>query len=76
MRAILLNLPTTVNSFVYHNADGDTIVINARLSFDKQRECYKHELRHIQNNDFFKEDADVIERTAHEKSSNLHEGIV
>ena len=49
----LYDLPTRIKSFVKKNGDDSlTIVINSRLSYDCQRECYKHELAHIQNDDF------------------------
>ena len=46
----------------------DTIVINARLSCDQQRECFEHEVGHIGNGDLDKEgSADAIEVAAHRR---------
>lgn len=48
------------------NSDGSyTIFLNARLSHERQLEAYAHALRHIQENDFEKENADQIEVKAH-----------
>lgn len=50
------------------NSDGSyTIFLNARLSHERQLEAYAHALRHIQENDFEKENADQIEVKAHKK---------
>lgn len=50
------------------NSDGSyTIFLNARLSHERQLEAYAHALRHIQENDFEKENADQIEVEAHKK---------
>lgn len=49
------------------NSDGSyTIFLNARLSHERQLEAYAHALRHIQNEDFNKDNADMIELAAHE----------
>lgn len=45
--------------------DSYTILLNARLSSEKQMKCYLHALSHINNNDFEKESADKIEFDAH-----------
>lgn len=64
---VLLDLPTTIYSFVRQNADGSyTIVLNARLSAEDRARHYRHELGHIQNCDFEKDmTADEIEYYAH-----------
>lgn len=65
---ILVDLPTTIHSFVRHINGVDTIVINSRLSVERQRECYIHEVSHIKNGDFYKDcSADVIESKRHIK---------
>lgn len=64
---LLLDLPTTIYSFVRQNPDGDyTIVLNARLSAEDRARHYLHELKHIDEYDFEKESsADEIEFYAH-----------
>lgn len=70
-RTVLLNLPTTIHSFVRRDPECDTIVINAKLPQDKQRECYLHECSHLDDNDFECEDLNLIEKLAHRKSRCL-----
>lgn len=43
-----------------------TVYINARLSDSERQRAFLHALGHIQRGDFEKEDADQIERCAHE----------
>ena len=50
---------------IKNNDDSYTILLNARLSHERQLECYKHALLHINNEDFEKDNADVIEFNAH-----------
>lgn len=66
----LADMPTTVHSFVEREDGFNTIVINAKLSYEKQRECYKHEAGHISEKDFESEEtADTIENTRHGRIS-------
>lgn len=82
MNVVLMDLPTTVRGFVRLKEDYPTIVLNSRLSYEAQRECYKHELWHLLNNDFEKYDINSVEAEAHrgriddETCWNLHEGFV
>lgn len=63
-----LQLPCRVKAFTTKNEDDSyTIILNSRLNYEQQLKSYKHELDHIQNNDFDKEDVDVIEYYAHER---------
>lgn len=50
---------------IKNNDDSYTILLNARLSHERQLECYKHALLHINNDDFENDNADVIEFNAH-----------
>ena len=50
---------------VKNNDDSYTIFLNARLSRERQLECYRHALLHINNEDFEKENADRIESNTH-----------
>lgn len=48
----LLDMPTTVRGFVSPSPDGVyNIYLNARQTFEVQRETYRHEIRHIQRHD-------------------------
>lgn len=64
-RVKLLDLPVTVRSFVKVKDGHETIVINARLSYEMQKDCYAHEMKHIRDNDFELPDANTIEMNAH-----------
>ena len=63
----LMNLPTSVRSFVKMQDGFPTIVLNSKLSQEMQKDCYEHEVRHLQGNDFEKQDASGIEFVAHER---------
>lgn len=53
---------------VTENEDGTfTILINSRQAHNKQMEAYLHALKHILNDDFRKDDVQLIESTAHKK---------
>lgn len=59
---VLYELPTTIKAFTINNPDGCyTVIVNSRLSDVEQRKSCEHELKHIYNCDFEKEDADEIE---------------
>lgn len=52
-------LPYKVGGFIKKTCepDGDyyTIVLNSRLSYEKQCASYTHEMEHINNDDFYSE---------------------
>lgn len=50
--AIVVDLPTTVRGFVYHDDDGEYyIVVNARLTREANRRTWIHEKHHIRRGD-------------------------
>lgn len=52
--AVLVDLPTSIRGFVFHDDDGEpVIVVNARLTHEQNRKTYKHEKTHIQRGDMF-----------------------
>ena len=54
------------NEMLTRNADGSyTVFLNTRKSFETQQEALRHALRHIDNDDFDKEDVQKIEAEAH-----------
>ena len=56
-----------VKEAVTENEDGTyTIFISTSLSCEEQRKSFLHALRHIENGDFDKTDADSIELYAHD----------
>ena len=52
-------LPCCIGGFVRETCepDGDyyTIILNSRLSYEKQRATFAHEIEHIRNDDFHSE---------------------
>jgi len=63
---ILLEDASGVPGSGWSNADGSfTIFIDSKLCFEKQQEVFKHELLHILENDFEKQNVDSIEAHAH-----------
>lgn len=50
---------------IKNNDDSYTIILNSRLSSERQFEAYLHAIKHITGNDFNKNDADRIEFDSH-----------
>lgn len=70
---VLLDFPNGGKEMVVPNEDGTyTLLINSKLSYDGQLKAYEHGMRHINNNDFEKENVQEIEFHAHlnSKASN------
>ena len=67
VNVILMDFKSTKsNELVVVNEDDTfTVFINARLSADGQLRAYQHAMRHIENNDFEKDDVQAIEAAAH-----------
>ena len=59
----LVDMPYRVKAFVQYESITDTytIVINSRLSYEAQCKAFRHEIKHIYNNDFEKEKVAEIE---------------
>ena len=52
--ALLVDLPTSVRGLVYHDDEGEpVIVLNARLTREQNRETFDHERDHIDRGDMF-----------------------
>ena len=67
VNTIELNLPTSISAYVVSNADlSYTIVLNSCLSWERRRQAYKHEMEHIENGDYERKSADLIEMYAHD----------
>lgn len=66
INVVLMDNPFGVKGSVNKNLDDSyTIIINANLSAEQQKEVYLHELQHIIGEDFSKEDINKIETSAH-----------
>lgn len=54
VRTILQDLPVSIKGFVFHDDDGQPVVVlNARLSAEKRLKAYRHELKHIENGEMY-----------------------
>ena len=63
-----LDLPPRIKAVSTKNEDDSyTVILNSKLNHEQNIESYKHEIDHIENNDFCKECADCIEYHAHFK---------
>lgn len=61
-----LNMDTKIPEQLVKNGDDSyTIFLNAKLSHENQLKSYYHALRHIQEQDFEKEDVQEIEQETH-----------
>ena len=71
----LIDMDVLIGEQVIKNVDDSyTILLNARLSHERQLECYLHAINHIQSNDFEKSNSNIIELEAHkDKGGNLNE---
>lgn len=62
----IMDMDTMVPEHLVKNEDNSyTIFLNARLSKENQLKSYYHALRHINENDFCKENVQRIEYEAH-----------
>lgn len=51
----LADLPTTIGGYVIKDMDDTyTIILNSKLSYERNLESYMHELSHINNKDYEK----------------------
>lgn len=67
-RVTLQDLPISIKAFTKETDGFYNIVLNARLSADRQRKAYYEEIHHIINNDFDRDcSADQIEANSHGK---------
>ena len=50
----LMDLPTSVRGFCYHDDNGEEfIILNSRLSWEQNRKTYDHEKKHIDRGDMY-----------------------
>ena len=63
---IYADLPASIKAYTVSCPDDTyTIVLNSRHSYEQLLISYSHELKHIENGDFEKDNADMIELSAH-----------
>jgi len=62
------DMPTTIGALVKETDGFYDIIINARMSVDRQQRSYREEIYHIQNNDHERTcSVDQIELEAHRR---------
>ena len=61
----IVDMPTTAHEMIMPCPGGYTIYLNARLSHQDRVEAYLHALKHVENNDWEKDDVQQIEYEAH-----------
>ena len=80
IQLIYMDLPPrvkgmTVKTFDYEGGDDYyTIVLNARLNAEQQREAYEHEVRHIRARDFEKANVNQIESEVRKAQEGVYHG--
>lgn len=68
---VLMDLDEQIGECICHNADGSfTVFVNARLSFDAQKNCFEHALDHVRHHDWEKTDVQQIEGERHKKGAD------
>ena len=60
-----IKMPQHVKGFTMPGVDGYNIYINERLDRAERIRAYRHELEHINNQDYEKSDVQMIERDVH-----------
>ncbi len=67
---IMCDLPCSIGGYTYKSIDGYyTIILNSRLSHERNMQTYQHELDHINREELgAKSDVDLLEFRAHERS--------
>lgn len=71
IRTRLIPLPGTVKGYTISFIDGTfCIVLNERISYEQRYKAYQHELEHILNNDFDRNNIDIdnLENIRHNAS--------
>lgn len=63
----VVDLPPKISEMVCPCGADYCIYINARLSRSAQEKAYRHAMWHIQNNDWEKDDVELIEIEAHRR---------
>ena len=62
-----VSMPAGVHEFVTPCVDGYTVYIDESLDEKHRMVAFRHAMKHVRNNDFRKEDVQVIEACTHER---------
>lgn len=60
-----IHMPNGVHEFVAPCADGYTVYIDESLDENQRMAAYHHAMRHVKNDDFGKDNVQLIENHAH-----------
>ena len=63
----LIDMPGKINEIVLPCVGGYTVYIDKKLDHDSQLRAYEHALKHIENGDFQKTNATLLEVYAHRR---------
>lgn len=63
----LIDIPGKINEMVLPCVGGYTVYIDKKLDHDSQLRAYEHALKHIENGDFQKTNANLLEVYAHRR---------
>ena len=64
----VVDMPTTAAEMIMPCTGGCTIYLNAKLSQEERVRAYRHALKHVERNDWEKEDVQQIESEAHKEA--------
>ena len=62
----IVDMPTTAAEMIMPCYGGYTIYLNARLSYQDRVKAYMHALKHVERNDWSKDNIQMIEKEAHD----------
>lgn len=66
VNCVMANMPAAIKAYTtLNNDDTYTIILNSRLTYEQHLKSYAHELFHIKNGDYEKNNVDMIEFRAH-----------
>lgn len=54
IRTVMIPMPCSIKAYTIYKDDYYTIVLNSNLSYEQNMKSYKHEISHINRNDFNK----------------------
>jgi len=65
-----MDMPYSIKAYTAKHNGFYNIYVNSKMCLEQNRKSIKHELEHIYNRDFDKEElADIIETSAHNKKN-------
>lgn len=62
----LVDLPPKIAEMIAPCENGFTVYLNSRLSYQDRVKAYMHALKHVERNDWNKDNVQMIEKEAHD----------